>query len=112
MLSQIGSLVVCLPSKFTGGILNVEHHGHKVTFDWSDKSDTTIQWAAFYSDCEHEIETITRGDRITLTYNLYVAEPIGGRTTGYTTVIEPRTYSIYGWIKNLLANDNFMENGT
>ncbi|KAL3490029.1 hypothetical protein BJX62DRAFT_238483 [Aspergillus germanicus] len=93
------------------GILNVEHHGHEVTFDWSDKSDTIIQWAAFYSDCEHEIETITNGDRVTLTYNLCVTEPIGGLTIGYTSVIDPKTFSIYGWIKNLFANDNFMENG-
>ncbi|KAL2793352.1 hypothetical protein BJX66DRAFT_326137 [Aspergillus keveii] len=93
------------------GILNVQHHGHKVTFDWSDKSDTTIQWAAFYSDCEHEIETITHGDRITLTYNLYVTEPIGGLITGSNTVIDPQTFPIYGWMKNLLSTDDFMENG-
>ncbi|KAL2816979.1 hypothetical protein BJX63DRAFT_386943 [Aspergillus granulosus] len=109
--NQIGSLVVCLPSKFTGGSLHVEHHGHKITFDWSDKSDATIQWAAFYSDCEHEIETVTHGDRITLTYNLYVTERPGELVPSPTAVIDPTTLSLYGWMKNRLARDSFMQNG-
>ncbi|KAL4970337.1 uncharacterized protein BDV14DRAFT_195032 [Aspergillus stella-maris] len=73
--NQIGSLVVCLPSKFKGGKFKVQHAGQH-SFDWSSKSDSTIQWAAFYSDCEHEIETFNEGERITLTYNIYVTEPV------------------------------------
>ncbi|KAL2830432.1 hypothetical protein BJY01DRAFT_260876 [Aspergillus pseudoustus] len=109
--NQIGSLVVCLPSKFTGGSLHVQHHGHKVTFDWSDKSDTRIQWAAFYSDCEHEIETITQGDRITLTYNLYVTEPIGQLLPSPTAPMDPKTLPLHGWMKDLLAQEDFMKDG-
>ncbi|KAL3461651.1 hypothetical protein BJX64DRAFT_289064 [Aspergillus heterothallicus] len=109
--NQIGSLVVCLPSKFTGGNLNVEHNGKRVTFDWSEKSDTAIQWAAFYSDCEHEIERTTQGDRITLTYNLFVTDPIGEPIPGPSTVIDPRTLSTYVWMKDLLAQDDFMKRG-
>ncbi|KAL4947100.1 hypothetical protein BDW69DRAFT_199901 [Aspergillus filifer] len=75
--NQIGSLVVCLPSKFKGGKFKVQHAGQHSGFDWSSKSDSTIQWVAFYSDCEHEIETVTEGERITLTYNLYITEPSG-----------------------------------
>ncbi|KAL2865967.1 2OG-Fe(II) oxygenase [Aspergillus lucknowensis] len=109
--NQIGSLVVCLPSKFTGGSLSVEHHGQKVNFDWSEKSNTVIQWAAFYSDCEHEIETITSGNRITLTYNLYVTEPIGGVIPSPTATVDPRTLSMYGWMRNLLIDEEFMKEG-
>eukprot|EP00877_Chromochloris_zofingiensis_P008575 jgi/Chrzof1/3971/Cz13g15150.t1 len=37
----------------------------------SDDSQTKVHWAAFYSDCEHEILPVESGYRITLTYNLY-----------------------------------------
>lgn len=74
--NQIGSLVVCLPSHFKGGDLMVRHGRKEVKFDWSTKSACIIQWAAFYSDCEHGIKRITEGERITLTYNLYVTESI------------------------------------
>ena len=55
----------------------VRHNGREVKFDWSGDSDE-IQWAAFYSDCEHEVLPVTSGHRVTLTYNLYfgTADPI------------------------------------
>ncbi|KAL5342051.1 hypothetical protein BJX70DRAFT_386462 [Aspergillus crustosus] len=81
--NQIGSLVVCLPSAFKGGNLNIEHHGQK-----------SIQWAAFYSDCEHEIKTITEGDCIILTYNLYVTEPVGGAIPSPASIVDPKTLPI------------------
>ncbi|KAL4987017.1 hypothetical protein BDW68DRAFT_178189 [Aspergillus falconensis] len=109
--NQIGSLVVCLPSAFQGGKLSVEHRGQKVEFDWSESSETKIQWAAFYSDCEHEIETITHGDRVTLTYNLYVTEPVGVGVPSPMAIIDPRAYPAYSWIRNLLMQDDFMKDG-
>lgn len=39
----------------------MRHHGQEVAFDWSVRSASTIQWAAFYSGCEHEIDTFTEG---------------------------------------------------
>ena len=67
---MFGSLVVSLPSQFTGGALVTRHQRHTITFDWSS-SPTTTQWAAFYSDVEHEVLPVTSGHRFTLTYNLY-----------------------------------------
>lgn len=40
-------------------------------YNWGPLSSTHIQWAAFYSDEEHEISEVTKGERITLTFNLY-----------------------------------------
>lgn len=44
-------------------------------FDWSnskgDGKEPSIGWAAFYSDCEHEVLNVTEGYRLTLTYNLF-----------------------------------------
>ncbi|KAL4937863.1 hypothetical protein BDV06DRAFT_215581 [Aspergillus oleicola] len=109
--NQIGSLVVCLPSGFTGGKLSVEHHGQKVEFDWSEGSENTIQWAAFYSDCKHEIETITGGDRVTLTYNLYVTEPVGGVISSPTSIVEPKSLPVYEWVRELFMQEEFMKDG-
>ena len=74
---MFGSLVVCLPSQFTGGALVTRHNGQQVTYDWSSPGDGPIQsirWAAFFSDVEHEILEVTEGHRVTLTYNLYYDE--------------------------------------
>ena len=67
---MFGSLVVSLPAQFEGGALVTRHQGREVRFDWSSSS-TTAQWAAFYSDVEHEVLPVTSGHRFTLTYNLY-----------------------------------------
>ncbi|RAK95204.1 2OG-Fe(II) oxygenase [Aspergillus ibericus CBS 121593] len=108
---QIGSLVVCLPSEFEGGNLLVRHHGQETNFDWSRQSGSSIQWAAFYSDCEHEIETIKAGNRITLTYNLYVREVTNGATDTISPILEPQAFPLYGLIESLLATPGFMKEG-
>lgn len=108
---QVGSLVVCLPSSFTGGNLLVRHHGQEIDFDWSAMSGSSIQWAAFYSDCEHEILTIKEGARITLTYNLYVAEPVG-HVLAPNPIVDPQTLPLYQYVKTLLEQPGFMEEGT
>ncbi|KAE8314353.1 hypothetical protein BDV41DRAFT_534150 [Aspergillus transmontanensis] len=106
--SQIGSLVVCLPARFKGGSLLVRHHGREVNFDWAPGSETTIQWAAFYSDCEHEIKTVTEGDRITLTYNLYVSD---GADSVLHSIMDPKSLPLYGWVKDLLIKPGFLDDG-
>jgi hypothetical protein len=64
---MIGTLVVSLPSRFTGGAVSIEHHGAKMRVGGSDKNLTFV---AFYSDCHHEVRPIREGYRIVLTYNL------------------------------------------
>ena len=63
---------------FSGGSLVPRHLGREVIFDWSSSFQGShgqnIQWAAFFSDVEHEILPVTSGHRITLTYNLYYEE--------------------------------------
>jgi len=64
---MIGTLVVSLPSRFTGGAVSIEHRGAKLRFGGSDKSLTFI---AFYADCQHAVHPVKQGYRIVLTYNL------------------------------------------
>ncbi|KAJ9193161.1 hypothetical protein DTO164E3_5523 [Paecilomyces variotii] len=108
--NQIGSLVVCLPCEFKGGRLLVRHDGQEVDFDWASASTSTVQWAAFYSDCEHEIETVTEGHRITLTYNLHVTEAVGLSLLP-NPVIDPKSLPLYEYVKGILENPAVLKEG-
>ncbi|KAF9887164.1 hypothetical protein FE257_010418 [Aspergillus nanangensis] len=108
--NQIGSLVVCLPSRFKGGMLIIQHNRQLLEFDWSPQSESAIQWVAFYSDCEHEIQTVTDGNRITLTYNLYVSEPVGS-IHPQDGIVLPQSLPLHGFLKDLMCDPRFMSQG-
>jgi predicted 2-oxoglutarate/Fe(II)-dependent dioxygenase YbiX len=65
--SMVGTLVVTLPSSYTGGELMV---GHNEEWKAYRGSKTALSLVAFYADCRHEVLKVTSGYRITLTYNL------------------------------------------
>jgi predicted 2-oxoglutarate/Fe(II)-dependent dioxygenase YbiX len=65
--SMVGTLVVTLPSRFTGGELVVGHNEERQAYLGSK---TALALVAFYADCRHEVLKVTSGYRITLTYNL------------------------------------------
>ena len=74
---MFGSLVICLPTQFSGGTLVTRHGDQEVIFDWSSLPNSPrseVSWAAFFSDVEHEILPVTAGHRLTLTYNLYAVQ--------------------------------------
>ncbi|KAI4849124.1 hypothetical protein E4T45_06039 [Aureobasidium sp. EXF-8846] len=112
--TQVGSLVVCLPSEFEGGILSVSHQGKAVGFDWSASSSTgqtpCIQWAAFYSDCCHEVQEVTAGHRVTLTYNLYASRG-SGLLAGKNHSMDATHLPIYRPLVDLLRSRTFMNEG-
>ncbi|KAH7028084.1 uncharacterized protein B0I36DRAFT_328580 [Microdochium trichocladiopsis] len=111
--TQIGSLVVCVPCHHKGGSLVVRHADREVTFDWSDNT-TAIKWAAFYSDCEHEIMNVTEGFRVTLTYNLYVRDQPsdrGGFMEQGLAPVEVRSLPLYQVVRSAAANPEYMKTG-
>jgi hypothetical protein len=77
---MIGTLVVTLPSAFTGGELVIEQQGTKVTDQGSPEE---LSFVAFYGDCEHEVLPVTDGFRITLTYNLVAKGRTGPDATAF-----------------------------
>ena len=87
---MIGTLVISLPSRFTGGAVLIEHHGAKMRVGGSDKSLTFI---AFYADCHHEVLPIKQGYRIVLTYNL-VLEHDATAARGPTAAVNGLTDTI------------------
>lgn len=56
-----------------GGELTIRRQGRQNVYSWGALSASHIQWAAFYSDEEHQVGKVTKGHRVTLTYNLYWA---------------------------------------
>ncbi len=103
---MFGSLVVSLPSQFTGGALVTRHQGHTMTFDWSS-SPTTTQWAAFYGDVEHEVLPVTSGHRFTLTYNLYHTLP-----ACHPASLNITTSPLYKELQAALKTPHFMREAT
>lgn len=98
--------MVCLPSVHKGGQLILRHEGRETLFDWSgEKSRNTVQWAAFYSDCEHEVLEVISGHRVTLTYNLY--------TTCWANAawVDPEQVELYRSLKSVLGQPAFFKNG-
>ena len=68
---MVGSLIVALPSRFTGGALTVRHQGQQSYFQFLEAaSEKSASYAAFYADCEHEVAKVRSGYRLCLAYNL------------------------------------------
>ena len=108
---MFGSLVVCLPTCFSGGALVTRHHQQEVKFDWSSSSESSMQklrWAAFFSDVEHEVLPVTAGYRITLTYNLYGHKSPVSPTN---PTLDVTTSPFYQELHSALCNPIFMRDG-
>ena len=107
---MFGSLVVCLRTQFTGGelVYVVRHHKQEIKYDWSSAaSDTssTLHWAAFFSDIEHEVLPVSEGYRVTLTYNLSYHSKANNSTFDVTK------QNFYKLLQATLTNPMFMCDG-
>jgi hypothetical protein len=72
---MVGTLVVTLPSRFTGGSIVIEHQGERVAYRATKQP---LSFIAFYADCRHEVRPVRSGYRIVLTYDLLLE----GEATG------------------------------
>ncbi|KAL5496560.1 hypothetical protein EMCRGX_G012866 [Ephydatia muelleri] len=109
---MFGSLVVCLPTRFTGGSLVLRHRKQEVIYDWSSTPDhpaRTIKWAAFFSNIEHEILPVTSGHRVTLTYNLY--REGSEMLVPALSLSSPETTAFKKFFIGALSNPHFMRTG-
>ncbi|KAI1074912.1 hypothetical protein F5B20DRAFT_561598 [Whalleya microplaca] len=67
---MIGTLVVCLPSKHDGGSIHLSHAGKKYVFDTGLGSGFDLTSLAWFADVTHEVQPLTSGYRLVLTYNI------------------------------------------
>ena len=69
--AMFGSLIIALPSAHEGGRLLIRHDGREIEVDFSREDlRHEFQYAAFFADCEHEVEPVRSGFRCCLAYNL------------------------------------------
>lgn len=85
-----------------------------MTFDWStsktDRDHACIRWAAFYSDCEHEVIKVDSGHRITLTYNLYAVRG-NDLLAGHCPSLDPTHLPLYQFIDMMFREPQFLKDG-
>jgi len=73
--AMFGTLIIALPSAHEGGRLFIRHDGRENEVDFSQKEHLhDFQHAAFFADCEHEVEPVRSGYRCCLVYNLRLDE--------------------------------------
>ncbi|MEC3965804.1 2OG-Fe(II) oxygenase [Flagellimonas halotolerans] len=101
---MFGSLVIGLPSQYTGGELVIRFDGNEVTADFANANPGhTLNYAAFYADCDHEVKLLTSGHRVCLVYNL-VQQKAGKK-------IEPQSLQSYaGRLAGLFVENNTPNN--
>ncbi|KAH9934631.1 uncharacterized protein B0H18DRAFT_1180741 [Fomitopsis serialis] len=67
---MFATIVVVLPSKYTGGEAHVSHGLLSTVYDTASLSNFQTTVLAWYTDVMHEIKPITSGYRLALSYNL------------------------------------------
>ncbi len=68
---MVASMIIVLPNRFEGGTLVVRHGTAKQTLTFDEAAAGKAPcYAAFYADCEHEVQRVTSGVRLCLAYNL------------------------------------------
>ena len=72
---MFATLVVVLPSEFTGGEIHVSHGDKSTVFDGARDSAFETTVLAWYTDVTHEVKEITSGYRLALSYNLINTSP-------------------------------------
>ncbi|KAJ6509853.1 hypothetical protein DFH09DRAFT_1435381 [Mycena vulgaris] len=114
---MIGSLVVIFPTAHKGGALTLSHGGNTWTFDsaaelaaHAPSPVSGIAYVAFYSDVTHAVEPVLEGYRVTLTYNLFLADRNGASAPGLRIAPSPeRTFEDV--LRALLADPTFLPTG-
>lgn len=67
---MFATIVIVLPSEFTGGEAHLTHSGLTTKIDCSPDSLLSTTALSWYTDVTHEIKPITSGYRLALSYNL------------------------------------------
>jgi len=99
---MVASLIVVLPNPFHGGRLVVRQGAVCKNLNFEDAAAGKMPcYAAFYADCEHEVEHVRGGVRLCLAYNLVLAA--GGETPSVTRTPSASTDRLAGAIKSWVA---------
>ncbi len=98
---MFGTLVIILPTFYSGGDLIVKHGTNMKCFSQTKDSAFNTQYAAFYADCQHELKEIESGHRICVVYNLVKVGGSCSRPSGKkkTTILKKLRARAAAWSK-------------
>ncbi|KAJ6452252.1 hypothetical protein C8R45DRAFT_1041040 [Mycena sanguinolenta] len=113
--TMFGSLVVVFPAPHVGGALHLRYDGKEEECNsaniLSSLDTSTVAYAAFYGDVEHEVAVVESGHRVTLTYNLYFAAATPGLALGLASPNARDTSEIHSYLSALLKESTFLPQG-
>jgi len=70
---RVATICVTLPVRFRGGAIIVrDAEGNEEKFFGRGGKNGDMEWMAFSSECEYEVETVQKGCRITMLYGVYL----------------------------------------
>lgn len=70
---RVATIVVTLPVRFRGGALVVQSEDGRVEkYHGRGGKPGDIEWVAFLNECEYEIEAVTKGCRMTVSYGVHI----------------------------------------
>lgn len=70
---KVATIIVTLPVRFRGGALIVhDFEGNEEKYYGRGGKPGDLEWTAFLSDCDHEVETVQRGVRLTIAYDVFL----------------------------------------
>ena len=104
---MFATLVITLPSLYSGGELLVRHQDQQERVDLTCTEPSDAAFAAFYADCPHEVLPVTSGCRLTLIYNLLfhgrkrLPEP-----PGYADEAVKMAAMLRKWVEGKKADDD------
>ena len=67
---MFATVIIVLPSEFSGGEVHLSHAGKSAAYDCSKDSTFATTVLAWYTDVMHEVKPIASGYRLALSYNL------------------------------------------
>lgn len=71
--NRVATIVVTLPSRFRCGPLVVRNsEGVEERFFGRGGKSGSIEWTAFMADCDHHVETVQKGCRVTVSYAVHL----------------------------------------
>ena len=73
---KVATIVVTLPVRFSGGALIVrdcdDTNKTPDTYCHQNEKSSKLEWTAFLDQCTHEVDTVTQGARLTISYNVFL----------------------------------------
>ncbi|KAG8921756.1 hypothetical protein FRC01_014908, partial [Tulasnella sp. 417] len=104
---MFATIIIILPSPFTGGSAHLSHAGQKAAIDQSKESWLHTSVMAWYTDVMHEIKPIQSGYRLALSYNLiHTTTSLRPALSDASGPIQQIKHILLSWRQSLYAEES------